>query len=216
MTGDDGDDGDNTSVFDENGVELPLIAIEGQGGPYEADSFLAGFTCGNLAALLAVGVSPEALAPEDLLPQLDLFAMHNGHTLTSTAMDDAEGWVLVSFAPAPPDPITAVRERQWGAILPCGCRVAWLEGDTHPRDVVETVDWQAVFPALPDGVSVTRWVLADDWPPMVLQHPVIPGVLRPLDSGGFVTGADHVDFRPESCLRVHPESPTVIEEWRPE
>lgn len=62
---------------------IPFIVCTSQGGPYDDDAFVAGFQAGqiwrSLAAIAAVeGTGFDAMVRTELLPQLELIAMHHG------------------------------------------------------------------------------------------------------------------------------------------
>ena len=89
------------------GLVLPFVVCRSQGGPYDDDSFVAGFQAGQvyraLAAIAAVeGDGLTATVRADLGKQLDLIAMHHGFQYIEhdeTFRDErgmpilAEGWM---------------------------------------------------------------------------------------------------------------------------
>lgn len=84
----------------EFGLVMPFVACTSQGGPYDDDSFVAGFTCAFIEAMMAEphGYTIERAVPPALLPQLDLIAMRHGWTLTSLPWEEApDEWALATF-----------------------------------------------------------------------------------------------------------------------
>jgi hypothetical protein len=79
-------------------MEMPFILVKSEGGPYDDDSFAAGFTAGRLFSMpanLLVIESPHTVHRE-LLPQLDLVAMHHGLTTVVEEIGD-DAWVTIAF-----------------------------------------------------------------------------------------------------------------------
>lgn len=75
---------------------MPYVVAHDRGGPYQADAFAAGFTCGALDSRLAHAVHPITQpVPTGVLPQLDLIAMRHGWTISSELLD--EHWTSVTF-----------------------------------------------------------------------------------------------------------------------
>lgn len=88
---------------------MPFIACKSQGGPFDDDAFIAGHEIGVLWIRLAAVKVFEALpitatVRRDLLPQVDLMAMHYELALTENEMDpeiyDAQTiaeWAMITF-----------------------------------------------------------------------------------------------------------------------
>jgi len=62
---------------------VPFIVCTSQGGPYDDDSFVAGFQAGEIDKALAVAMTAGARVATwtvrtALVPQLELLAMHRG------------------------------------------------------------------------------------------------------------------------------------------
>lgn len=87
---------------DERTLVMPFVLCQSEGGPYEDDAFVAGYTCATLAAelrALAVHRStprPHLVRPAHL-PQVDLIAMLHGYKISVGDVDGATGWNDVSF-----------------------------------------------------------------------------------------------------------------------
>lgn len=87
-------------VEDEEGsweLVMPFVVCASQGGPYDDEAFVAGIRLQQLWHRLEVG-DPDVLSeyvPPELVPQLDLLAMHLGYTLTAEPHN--EDWALVAF-----------------------------------------------------------------------------------------------------------------------
>lgn len=97
---------DNT--FEEDGVEyglvMPFVVVKSKGGPYDDDSFVAGWRAGVIDKQLEAHDSPAVdgespISVETaLLPQLDLIAMSHGYHMKFVPWTD-EFWSLVTFTP---------------------------------------------------------------------------------------------------------------------
>jgi hypothetical protein len=99
---------------------LPFVCCVSNGGPFDDDSFVAGFSVGEIRTILSmttharqvgfrylegVGVAVSeyrATVRSDLVPQLDLVAMEKGFTMTSEVTDIPE-WSDVTFTRIRPD-----------------------------------------------------------------------------------------------------------------
>ncbi len=89
----------------EYGLELPFVACESAGGPYDDAAFVAGFECGFVESMLHVvsraGGSFERWVNPALMPQLDLIAMKHGYKTTSEPWDEhPDEYVKVNFEPS--------------------------------------------------------------------------------------------------------------------
>ncbi len=76
---------------------MPFVMVASKGGPFDDDSFVAGYRCGGIDALLS---QPETVlydtqARADDLPQLDLIAMRRNFRIDSRPLDDE--WFAVRF-----------------------------------------------------------------------------------------------------------------------
>ena len=78
---------------------MPFVVVKSNGGPYDDTSFAAGAHYAYIAN--ALKKKPETLdATEypDLVPQLDLLAMHEGYALSTWPWDEhPDEWVHVHF-----------------------------------------------------------------------------------------------------------------------
>lgn len=82
----------------EFGLVMPFVVCEDQGGPYNADAFVAGCRYGAIEALLKHKPSQhEAYEPSALVPQLDLLAMHEGYGFKAQEWEDDPFWSHVLF-----------------------------------------------------------------------------------------------------------------------
>lgn len=89
----------------EYGMVMPFIVVVSKGGPFDDKAFVAGWRCGEVDrylhacehtnAKLAFSVEPE------VIPQLDLIAMHRGYEMN--AQEEEGGWVNVHFQKASGD-----------------------------------------------------------------------------------------------------------------
>lgn len=80
-----------------DGVALPFVVCASHGGPYEDETFAAGFCSGMLWEQLAWGLpAPEWLTVRTaLLPLLDLMAMHHGFAVRVGPTE--HGWTRILF-----------------------------------------------------------------------------------------------------------------------
>ena len=83
---------------------VPFVVCTSTDGPYDDESFAAGFACGEIYQSLAAAASlrrvtslrfPTVLTA--LLPQLDLIAMHHGFTMISKSDEEFPQWAQVNF-----------------------------------------------------------------------------------------------------------------------
>lgn len=81
---------------------MPFVICESAGGPYDDDSFVAGYTCAALdeklrvLALHRATPHPQLVRPAHL-PQVDLIAMLHGYKIHVGEADEATGWSDVTF-----------------------------------------------------------------------------------------------------------------------
>lgn len=100
----DGDSGGD-STQQHMSLVVPFVACRSQGGPYEDNGFAAGFQAGEIhrALLMAAPAHAERvrfpMVRSDLLPQLDLLAMHAGFTIVARNIDERfPQWADVTFS----------------------------------------------------------------------------------------------------------------------
>lgn len=89
--------GDETwSPGDEHGLLFPFVVCVSKGGPYEDGAFAAGFQAGQIYQALGNGMlySIQFTVRTDLLPQLDLIAMHFGFTVDVAATEYPDAWTF--------------------------------------------------------------------------------------------------------------------------
>lgn len=94
---------------DETGWNLvmPFVVCQSQGGPYDDESFVAGWTLATVDVRLgqcAVDRRPmSVLMPAPSVPQVELIAMKHGYLTAVEPHEDApEEWSTVTFLlPAP-------------------------------------------------------------------------------------------------------------------
>lgn len=94
------------------GLVMPFVVCASKGGPYDDDSFVAGYEAGRLSVLLESlatcgGSGALFIVRTGLLPQYDLMAMRYGFILVSAPCPGADGWSAVTFThqPTPTPPI---------------------------------------------------------------------------------------------------------------
>lgn len=88
---------------------MPFVVCQDHGGPYEAGAFVGGVYYGKIDRQLEVEQPAmfEQYVPSELVPQLDLLAMHHGYTMESEPWrDHPEDWTWVAMrkidSPTPP------------------------------------------------------------------------------------------------------------------
>jgi hypothetical protein len=83
---------------------LPFVACTDHGGPYDPDSFAAGWAAGQLdlalAAAAELGGSFDRYVRPALVPQIDLIAMRRGYTMRAEPWNEEPEWVRVQLHPA--------------------------------------------------------------------------------------------------------------------
>lgn len=97
---DEGEDQDGSATW---GLVMPFVVCASRGGPYDDQSFVAGYAAGRLAVLLESlatcgGSGTRFTVHTGLLPQLDLMAMRHGFTLDSAPCPEADGWSTATFS----------------------------------------------------------------------------------------------------------------------
>jgi hypothetical protein len=89
------------------GMVMPFVVVKSNGGELDDQSFACGWDCGQLYGELEtcqrLGATPQARQVKaEILPQLDLIAMHHGFTVTVDNEDQNPDWRRVEFAPVDP------------------------------------------------------------------------------------------------------------------
>jgi hypothetical protein len=83
-------------------LAMPFVVVESVGGPYQDNSFVAGYTLGRLDVLLETqhpSLHQAWLTPE-MVPQVDLIAMRHGYAMQSDLIrmeDDDFVWANVQL-----------------------------------------------------------------------------------------------------------------------
>jgi hypothetical protein len=78
---------------------MPFVTVTSKGGPYDDESYTAGWEMGaldrdlRLAALL--GSDTSATIRSDNLPQAELIAMAHGYLTTHEIDDETPSWALL-------------------------------------------------------------------------------------------------------------------------
>ena len=84
---------------------MPFVVCKSQGGPYEDDSFVAGYHLGvldhRLESLKGSYGSIEQYVLEEYLPQIDLLAMRHGFTMHTIKL--VGEWIHVRISNIPGD-----------------------------------------------------------------------------------------------------------------
>jgi hypothetical protein len=87
---------------DEYSLVMPFVVCASQGGPFDDDSFVAGFTAGTIdSTLRALNIAAQVrwYVPSPLVPQMELIAMHRGWQMVSEPWEEyPDDWTLVTFA----------------------------------------------------------------------------------------------------------------------
>lgn len=81
---------------------IPFVACKSQGGPYDDQSFVAGYQAGRIDAALTSlkpvgGTELRATIRTDLTRQIDLIAMHHGFSMTLLPCEEAPGWTFATL-----------------------------------------------------------------------------------------------------------------------
>lgn len=84
---------------------LPFVATESHGGPYQDESFVAGYATAQLDLVLqlaagALVTSLEAMVRVALVPQLDLIGMRWGYTTSAEPILGNPDWCRICFTTA--------------------------------------------------------------------------------------------------------------------
>lgn len=83
-------------------LTMPFLVCVSEGGPYDDESFAAGWSCAVInEALQHPGVAWSGTVPKALLPQLDLIAMHRGYRLVQNdeIEDMPDEYILIYIGP---------------------------------------------------------------------------------------------------------------------
>jgi hypothetical protein len=83
----------------EHTLVMPFVVCSDQGGPFDSHSFVAGMRLADIQHKLSTRPYEvrEYVEPE-LVPQLDLLAMHEGYNFESRPWDEhPEDWMLARF-----------------------------------------------------------------------------------------------------------------------
>lgn len=84
---------------------MPFVVCASQGGPYEDDSFVAGYHLGEISAMLAQEIAEyQTTIRTASVPQLDLIAMRWGYSFTTVgpmAEVDPDEWTQVILTREP-------------------------------------------------------------------------------------------------------------------
>lgn len=90
------------TVDGEYGLVMPFVVCQSKGGPYDDDAFVAGYQAGSLSVTLSQPIDPGGMTVTvrtDLVPQVDLIAMHHQCVTASEPCTDADGWSFVTIRP---------------------------------------------------------------------------------------------------------------------
>jgi hypothetical protein len=86
-------------------LAVPFIVCKSNGGPYDDDSFVAGFQAGEVDRALDMGAAARAetvrfpMARTDLLKQFELIAMNRGYpVMVAEKSDEWPEWCDVTFS----------------------------------------------------------------------------------------------------------------------
>lgn len=93
----------------EYGLVMPFVVCASNGGPYDDDSFVAGYQAGQLDSELGAAgwarVERGFPIPSALVPQVDLIAMKHGYAVEATPWgDDPAAWTFVAFVATAGEP----------------------------------------------------------------------------------------------------------------
>ncbi len=99
MTANQPDDQPTPEVW---GLVIPFVACKSHGGPYDDDSFVAGYQAGEVGRTLALhavsnGTRATFTVRTDLLRQVELAAMSHGFPIMEHTDHDG-GWSTVTFS----------------------------------------------------------------------------------------------------------------------
>lgn len=91
----------------EHELVMPFIVVASKGGPYDDESFVAGWSCAVIDETLSQIAPSRAVLHRTVrsavLSQLDLIAMRHGYQIVQTDpkadKDRADGWALIELGP---------------------------------------------------------------------------------------------------------------------
>jgi hypothetical protein len=80
---------------------MPFVVVKEHGGPFDAESFSAGYECGNIMRMLDQ-VPPEVPAlvltvRTANVPQIDMFAMHHGWLAAAVPYGEEAYWSVMEL-----------------------------------------------------------------------------------------------------------------------
>jgi hypothetical protein len=80
---------------------MPFVVVTSVGGPFDDESFVAGWHCAQISeALSHSGTSWSGTVPRALVPQLDLIGMERGLVVTVSGREN--DWAVVDLSPPSP------------------------------------------------------------------------------------------------------------------
>lgn len=83
------------------GLVMPFVACASQGGPYDDEAFVAGYTLGAIDMALniiaPIGAQYRAWVKPSHIPQLDLIAMKHNRQLFLGDFDDSKEWRYIEI-----------------------------------------------------------------------------------------------------------------------
>lgn len=83
------------------GLVMPFVPVKSRGGPYDDNSYVAGYEMGLLDARLPLlgdwVVQCRFTIHKENLEQADLIAMRHGFSVTPVAPDDFPDWVWITL-----------------------------------------------------------------------------------------------------------------------
>ena len=84
---------------DDFALVYPFDACQSRGGPYEDESFVAGWQAGQIAAYIDDPTLSIWSGPvyRHLVHQVDLVAMHAGFNLTVDVHEEGSEWVTITL-----------------------------------------------------------------------------------------------------------------------
>src|ERR1035438_7379635 len=90
----------------EQELVMPFVTVTSKGGPHDDNSFVAGYRCGQIDAILPtlaqVGAEFQVMVTPAVVPQLDLIAMRHGYqAIPGEDVPESGEWVSLRFILAP-------------------------------------------------------------------------------------------------------------------
>lgn len=84
---------------------MPFVTVASKGGPHDDAAYVAGWTCGRIAAQLATLAALRGTCtvwvPPEVAPQVDLIAMRHHYLARVGDLDPSHGYVEVKLTPMP-------------------------------------------------------------------------------------------------------------------